>query len=126
MENPKFKLPAYPLPFIHHLDIIEVAIQKGEDELLVDLANLVKKHINARLFEQNKAEFERLFAMLETSAGNRNPHLHDEVTQLIREIYLIISPPKTTMAVEQNQNAPLELKKILTEINLTERARKKD
>ena len=125
MDETKFKLPAYPLPFIHHLDAIEVAIQKGEDSLLIDMAELVQKHINKRLYDQNKDEFERLFQMLEASANSRSPKLHEEVLAKVKSIQKTVSPNNEAMNIEIIEK-PLPLKKILAEHNLTERTRKKD
>jgi len=123
MENAKFKLPAYPLPFIQHLDVIEIAIEKGEDELLLDLANLVEKHINAHLYNQNKEEFDQLFRLLRKSARNRNPNLLSDVEQKIRDIYVTITPPNSNMEIEKVEGEPFVVKKVLVENNLTKRTK---
>jgi len=127
MENTqKFKLPAYPLPFIHHLDIMQEALDKGDNDLVVDIARLVQKHITPRLYEENKAEFDRLFGMLENTASERAPFLHEEVSQIISTMQCIVNPPKesTEMNVEKEESKPLPLRKILIENNMRSHAQK--
>lgn len=128
MENTrKFKLPAYPLPFIHHLDTIQEALDKGDNDLVCDIARLVQKHITPRLYGENKDEFDRLFVMLENTASERAPFLHEEVSQIISTMQSVVDPPKepTEMNIEQQEESkPLPLRKILIENNMRTHAQK--
>ena len=127
MENPsKFKLPAYPLPFIHHLDIIQEALDKGDNDLVVDIAQLVQKHLTLRLYEGHRAEFDRLFTMLENTASVRGPSFYEQVSEILLTIQHLVNPPKeqTEMNVEKEESKPLPLRKILIENNMKSLAQK--
>ncbi len=120
MQNSISKPSAYPLPFIRHLDVISPAIDKGDDELLIDIVNLVYKHITLRLYIENEEEFEQLFKLLKESAEKRNLNLFIQVEEKIKEVYSKIKPEEK-MQIEDNNFVP---RKIVMEKNITDQVRK--